>query len=1039
MSVFARARPRMVATTAGEIPPDVHYRPATDPGVQCSTCAYFNAGHCSRFDASVSPSYVCDKWEKVEADHTARITASQHNRVLRAGEARARALEPRLAAALLPILLRAGDVAARNFAARAKNHLAGSAFRQTFAETDEDGTEEAVPTLPTMLAVKPRPEEAEALAAPYGEPAQGLHVTLVYLGKTSGPLDAVSDAVAAIPGLHAPLEGKVGGVGIFGDNGKGHPSIALPSVPGLTELRQAVAQALTAAGVDYGRDYGYVPHMTIGYADPDAQKTKPPDEDADPDAYAEWQAKAASDLAPDKSLIGQPLHFDDLWIVRGDTETQQLPLAGEKPLTASADLRFARCPSCGAASAELEEFTDGDLRCSRCAWAGVYEQLDVDQTMRELADVAESVAPDGGYGDTWWNQETAEVYWVCGDWTTEEEADAATEAFLAVDGVESVECCWECGAPAEGFVKVWSEGDRSHSLTAAAADDFCLPAELRTKSDPVRQAFVKAVMEPSLEQAGLAFDAANPLAARVLSAAGQHIVSISQTTQLDVMKVIRAGYDEGLSIPDTAKAIQAYMAEAGPVRATMIARTELAGAMNGGSLAATQAVSDASGGDYQKTWMTAPGAVYPRHENYDGLDGQTVALSDDFQVGDSQLQFPGDPGGDPGEVINCRCTMTYNEGEGLETSDAEDTPDLTASACEAHGLDPVDVALELAAIRSLTAAAGPAGWSSPAPEEVLRTSCDRPGSSAATGDVPAVTPTAVQIGAGPGTLSQATLTKIAKLGLNEWPPPMGAVGRRLFADAPAADKTTTGLYQHGGKWAADRVRVHSDVFDRHFEGKTPPPSGSQLHAYFTAGGGASGKSRLSFSLDGRDVTATELDDRADTIFVDPDRIKEMLPEYQALVADDDVYAAYSVHEESSAIAKQVVAEARRRGFNVVIDTTGQSDTFTTKIEGFKADGYETQVSMISVPTNEAIARSITRGEEKGRYIAMRVLTDAHAGSARQMERWTRSPGVDRWKVYDNSGADAVVVAEGAGGNAPTVYDQGVYDSIKAKADERTTG
>lgn len=90
--------------------------------------------------------------------------------------------------------------------------------------------------------------------------------------------------------------------------------------------------------------------------------------------------------------------------------------------------------------------------------------------------------------------------------------------------------------------------------------------------------------------------------------------------------------------------------------------TELAGAVNGGSLAATQIVQSATGVQYAKVWTTAPGARYPRHENYPDLDGQTMDQLDGlFTVGDAQLRYPGDPDGPPEEVCNCRCTLIYQE------------------------------------------------------------------------------------------------------------------------------------------------------------------------------------------------------------------------------------------------------------------------------------------------------------------------------------------------------------------------------------------
>ena len=211
----------------------------------------------------------------------------------------------------------------------------------------------------------------------------------------------------------------------------------------------------------------------------------------------------------------------------------------------------------------------------------------------------------------------------------------------------------------------------SAGWTPPAGDELVdvkgLVATLHTKTDPIRQALVESVMKPTLAGAGISFDVTNPLTAKVLAQSGSQIVGIAETTQLNVMRTIREGYEQGLSIPDTAKAIQAGMREAAFTRATLIARTEMVGAVNGGSLAAARIYQDATGGQaLYKEWMTAPGALYPRHEDYDGLDGQTVHMDDTFEVGDDQLEYPGDPAGSPEEVCNCRCTMVYTDTPGGE-------------------------------------------------------------------------------------------------------------------------------------------------------------------------------------------------------------------------------------------------------------------------------------------------------------------------------------------------------------------------------------
>lgn len=472
------------------------------------------------------------------------MSASHHNRVLRASEKRALELEGKLAGLLRPILEEAGRSAAREFRARATHHLTASAHRRadhaalrrcgeeftlgrTFFSLPSPLVLEAaldVQSNSTMVCVKPRPAEADAIADPDGTYPEYLHVTLAYLGEIDGDLEPVLEALRPVAGSHAPLEGVVGGYGQFGMPDGSRVGILLPDVPGLVELRVAATEALERAGIGYGRAHGFEAHLTV---DPDPEPGE------------------LEEMLP---LSGSPLHFDALCLVRGDGEVYELPLVGPPPLTASAD--------------------------------GPPE--------------------------------------------------------------------WSAPAPQEVL-----DVDR-------------LVARMRTKTDPVRQAVVKATMKKTLEGVGISFDASNPLVAKVLAQTGSQIREIAETTRANVMRVISASYDEGLTIPDTAAAIGAALAEQAPVRATLIARTELAGAVNGGSLAATQVVQDATGVGYQKRWLTAGGAKYPRHDDYDGLDGQTVGLNDYFDVGGSALQHPGDPDGPPDEICNCRCTMSYVEGGASE-------------------------------------------------------------------------------------------------------------------------------------------------------------------------------------------------------------------------------------------------------------------------------------------------------------------------------------------------------------------------------------
>lgn len=478
------------------------------------------------FSADVSPSSVCDEWQPVESDHVVAAAAAKPvsartlTRHLNMGRRKAERLEPKLAAVLKRIFDQQADDVADAFARKATDHLTANAG-VTGRPHEYVAPPGVTGSMKAMIALYPTAEQADALAEDGTDPAT-LHCTLAFLGDiTADQAQTVASALQQVAAEHGPLSGIVGGIASFDDNGDGHPSIVLPDVPGLVELRQAAVDASDAAGVPVARNHGFTAHITIAYRKDGPQ---PPSQDA----------------------LGQPLTFRDLHVVQGDRQVAAHPLTGPGAVTAAGD-----------------------------------------QPQQQ---------PD-----------------------------------------------WSPPAP-----------DEIINIEALAAT-------LRTKTDPVRLAVIQDSMEPALAEAGIAFDVTNPLTARVFAQSGSQVTNIAQTTRLNVMRSISASYNQGLSIPDTAQLIRSGMKEASEARATLIARTELVGAVSGGSLAATQIVAQETGVQYSKTWLTSTGAKFPRHEEYDGLNGQTVALDANFDVGGESLEFPGDPSGSPENVCNCRCTLVYDD------------------------------------------------------------------------------------------------------------------------------------------------------------------------------------------------------------------------------------------------------------------------------------------------------------------------------------------------------------------------------------------
>lgn len=153
-----------------------------------------------------------------------------------------------------------------------------------------------------MVAVYPRAYEQEALALQDGADPETLHVTVFYLGDVSGvDTDAVAAALEELAGAHAPLEGKVSGVGRFEAGDDGVPVFAIPSVQGLSEIHAAVSDALEQQGITNPSEHGFNPHITLTYADEDGLEL------------------------PDVPDV--PLHFDAITLAQGNVR-RDFPFAG---------------------------------------------------------------------------------------------------------------------------------------------------------------------------------------------------------------------------------------------------------------------------------------------------------------------------------------------------------------------------------------------------------------------------------------------------------------------------------------------------------------------------------------------------------------------------------------------------------------------------------------------------------------------------------------------------------------------------------------
>jgi uncharacterized membrane protein YheB (UPF0754 family) len=147
------------------------------------------------------------------------------------------------------------------------------------------------------------------------------------------------------------------------------------------------------------------------------------------------------------------------------------------------------------------------------------------------------------------------------------------------------------------------------------------------------------------------------------------IFQITETTRKQIMGVIKEGQKEGLGSQQIADLMRAAIPSFSRSRSMLIARTETHGSSQFASLRTAQQ----STRPLVKKWNSVEDArtrsiLMDDTHDHRVIDGQRVALEQSFMVptifGTKEpLLYPGDPNGTAGNVINCRCSMTYRRAD----------------------------------------------------------------------------------------------------------------------------------------------------------------------------------------------------------------------------------------------------------------------------------------------------------------------------------------------------------------------------------------
>lgn len=260
--------------------------------------------------------------------------------------------------------------------------------------------------------------------------------------------------------------------------------------------------------------------------------------------------------------------------------------------------------------------------------------------------------------------------------------------------------------------------------------------------------------------------------------------------------------------------------------------------------------------------------------------------------------------------------------------------------------------------------------------------------------------------------------------------PRDEIGRWTVAGmaarkAAGLPQDTMQIYcDENGNWTAERQKLHEEIIESFFKGKTPVENPKVI---VLGGGPGAGKST---------IARNNLDLDENTVYVDSDAIKYMLPEMREGIKKGDLSAAAYVHEESSYLAKKISARASKENYNLLMDGTGDDtiENLTRKISSLRSKNNSIEAVYVTIDANIAWERSLKRAVETGRYVPKAVLFSSHKAISNTFPLAIERGLFDNFKLFDNGYSEPKLIAQGKG-SVLEILDKEAWSRFLKKGQE----
>jgi predicted ABC-type ATPase len=256
--------------------------------------------------------------------------------------------------------------------------------------------------------------------------------------------------------------------------------------------------------------------------------------------------------------------------------------------------------------------------------------------------------------------------------------------------------------------------------------------------------------------------------------------------------------------------------------------------------------------------------------------------------------------------------------------------------------------------------------------------------------------------------------------------PIGTVlGEGAYSAQLAEDHSHTSLAKHtdaNGKLTPERNALHEKLISDEFAEHTPV---THPVATFLGGGPAAGKTTVMRTVE------------PNTVHSAADDLQEKFPDYQVKKAAGDTRAAVWAHDEASKLADKVMKRAINAKHNFVLDGTGNStyEKLASKVKQARDAGYLTSAKYVTIPTDEAVRRSLSRAKESVRLVPETVLRAKHASVSDTFKKALDNELFDSAELWDNTETTPKLVGSKPIGGTWQVHDPDAWQRFLAKRNE----